>query len=67
MGRWLAVHVGARGLRRGLDDDELAGALRRAFRHRGGAWIWEVIGDTHLLNDRRQVRRGYKAWRKQDA
>lgn len=72
MGRWLAVHVAAWGMRRwrggaGLDDDETAQALRRAFPHRGGAWIWDVIGDAHLLNDRKQVKRDHKAWRKQDA
>ena len=69
MGRWLAVHVAAWGMRgwrgsTGLDDDETAQALRHAFPHRDSAWVWEVIGDAHLLNDRKQVKRECRAQRK---
>jgi hypothetical protein len=63
MGRWLVVRVVAWGLRGGASDDEIERAMRSRFRHRDMAWRWEVIGDAHLLNDRRQVRREYKAWR----
>ncbi len=68
MGRWLAVRATAWGLRGGAEDLEVERSLRRSFPHRDAGWRWEVIGDAHLLNDRRQVRRNYWAWRrKQDA
>lgn len=64
MGRWLAVRVTAWGLRGGAADSEVLEALQGRFPHRDNGWRWEVIGDAHLLNDRKQIRRGYKAWRK---
>lgn len=67
MGRWLAVRVVAWGLRGGADDDEIERALWNRFPHRDAGWRWDVIGDAHLLNDRKQVRRDCKAQRKADA
>lgn len=67
MGRWFVVRVVAWGLRGGADDDEVERAMRGRFPHRDAGWRWEVIGDAHLLNDRKQVRRDFKAWRKRGA
>lgn len=63
MGRRLIVRVVARGLRGGISDDQMLAVLAARFSYRDVGWRWEVIGDAHLLNDRRQVRRDYKAWR----
>jgi hypothetical protein len=59
----LVVHVVAWGLRSGLCDDEMERRMRSRFPTRDGAWRWEIIGDAHLLNDRKQVKRDYRAWK----
>lgn len=63
MGRRLTVRLAAWGLRHGVTLEQMAETLTRTHWHRGSPWLWDVIGDAYLLNDRKQVRRDYKAWR----
>ena len=53
--RWLIVFFTAMAFRRGLSEDEMRGALIKAFPWRNVVWRTEIIEDAQQRNRRKLI------------